>query len=111
MKENKKQNKEMSRLYGTRDSRVIPHPSTNRACERLSCEFGMGSPACATSMAVCQPNKLSGIYKSNNFISSYTLSFLSFFYICIYSRIYIFTTRLWKHDGGRRIILNIYTAV
>ena len=75
----------MSRLYGTRDSRVIPHPSTNRACERLSCELGMGSPACATSMAVCLLNELCGIYKSNNFISSYTLSSLSFIYIDVYT--------------------------
>ena len=41
-----------TKAYGTRGSRVIPHPSTNQAYERLSSEFGMGSPACATSMAV-----------------------------------------------------------
>ena len=38
--------------YGTWGSRVIPHPSTNQACGRLSSEFGMGSPAWASSMAV-----------------------------------------------------------
>ena len=41
-----------SKAYGTWSSRVIPHPSTNQAYERLRSEFGMGSPACATSMAV-----------------------------------------------------------
>lgn len=40
------------KAYGTWSSRVIPHPSTNQAYERLRSEFGMGSPACATSMAV-----------------------------------------------------------
>ena len=39
-------------VYSTWVSRVIPHPSTDQAYGRLSCEFGMGSPACATSMAV-----------------------------------------------------------
>ena len=38
--------------YGTWGSQVIPHPSTNQAYGRLSSEFEMGSPACATSMAV-----------------------------------------------------------
>lgn len=48
--------------YGTQSSRVIPHPSTAWACGRLSREFGMGSPACATSMAVCVCGVLVGPY-------------------------------------------------
>ena len=51
-KKPEKKKKETVMAYGTWDSRVIPHPSTNQAYERLSSEFGMGSPACATSMAV-----------------------------------------------------------
>ena len=50
--------------YGTRGSRVIPHPSTNQAYGRLSSEFGMGSPACATSMAVYTIS-FSDCYKQN----------------------------------------------
>ena len=48
----KKREEKKKTAYGTWGSQVIPHPSTNQAYGRLSSEFEMGSPACATSMAV-----------------------------------------------------------
>lgn len=50
--EKKREGKKRKTAYGTWGSQVIPHPSTNQAYGRLSSEFEMGSPACATSMAV-----------------------------------------------------------
>ena len=47
-----KTTRQQKTAYGTWGSQVIPHPSTNQAYGRLSSEFEMGSPACATSMAV-----------------------------------------------------------
>ena len=51
-KKEEREKKREKTAYGTWGSQVIPHPSTNQAYGRLSSEFEMGSPACATSMAV-----------------------------------------------------------
>ena len=57
----KAQNKN-EKTYSTRDSRVIPHLSTNLACGRLASQFGMGCGACASNMAVCAREESSNYF-------------------------------------------------
>ena len=45
------------KTYDTKDSRVIPHLSTNFARRHLTSQFGMGCGARACSMAVCATDK------------------------------------------------------
>ena len=44
------------KTFGTRDSRAIPHLSTNLARRNLISECGMGSDACCRGMAECACN-------------------------------------------------------